>query len=210
MAFKHDVIEKNSILLLVLTLLVVSVGGLVTVASGARTFCKFGASIRTGMELASNRDNTVLHSDARPGKPSVLHPCHPIDRPLRMTRLPPDAAHCSSLQQCCPAGVTRRGLLALAAPDIWAVDAARPGQRPAAGSDEDELWYAMDRAERDLQQHPSLVRDPALNDYVRGVACRGAADPSGAGGLAGDISTLAAMGAYGVMAWATVHVIAAW
>ena len=32
MAFKHDVIEKNSILLLVLTLIVVSIGGLVEIA----------------------------------------------------------------------------------------------------------------------------------------------------------------------------------
>jgi predicted Zn-dependent protease len=70
-------------------------------------------------------------------------------------------------------------LLALAAPALWAVDAARPGQRPAAGSDEDELWYAMERAERELQQHPTLVRDPALNDYVRGVACRVAAEHCG-------------------------------
>ena len=70
-------------------------------------------------------------------------------------------------------------LLALAAPALLAVESARPGQRPAAGSDEDELWYAMDRAERDLQQHPSLVRDPALNAYVRGVACRVAADHCG-------------------------------
>ena len=53
---------------------------------------------------------------------------------------------------------------------------ARPGDRPPAGSDEDELWYAMDRAERELQQHPLLVRDEALNAYVRGVACRVAAD----------------------------------
>ncbi len=66
-----------------------------------------------------------------------------------------------------------------AAPAAWAngpVDTAVPGQRPAPGSDEDELWYAMERAERELQQHPLLVRDPALNDYVRGVACRVAAD----------------------------------
>lgn len=53
---------------------------------------------------------------------------------------------------------------------------ALPGDRPPAGSDEDELWYAMDRAERELQQHPLLVRDEALNAYVRGVACRVAAD----------------------------------
>lgn len=56
------------------------------------------------------------------------------------------------------------------------VEAARPGDRPPAGSDEDELWYAMDRAERELQQHPLLVRDEALNAYVRGVACRVAGD----------------------------------
>lgn len=71
------------------------------------------------------------------------------------------------------------GLLALAAPVPANVDPARPGQRPPAGSDEDELWYAMERAERELQQHPSLVRDPALNAYVRGVACRVAADYCG-------------------------------
>lgn len=67
----------------------------------------------------------------------------------------------------------------LAAAPAWAadpVDAALPGQRPPAGSDEDELWYAMERAERELQQHPLLVRDPALNAYVRGVACRVAGD----------------------------------
>lgn len=52
------------------------------------------------------------------------------------------------------------------------VDAARPGQRPPAGSDEDELWYAMERAERELQASPRLIRDPALNAYVRGVACK--------------------------------------
>ncbi|WP_158637160.1 M48 family metallopeptidase [Arenimonas daejeonensis] len=56
------------------------------------------------------------------------------------------------------------------------MDSARPGQRPPAGSDEDELWYAMDRAERELQQHPLLVRDEALNAYVRDVACRVAGD----------------------------------
>lgn len=56
------------------------------------------------------------------------------------------------------------------------VESARPGERPPAGSEEDELWYAMERAERELQQHPLLVRDEALNAYVRGVACKVAAD----------------------------------
>lgn len=70
-------------------------------------------------------------------------------------------------------------LLALAAPAVPSVEPALPGQRPPAGSDEDELWYAMDRAEAELRQHPGLVRDPALNAYVRGVACRVAADHCG-------------------------------
>ena len=71
----------------------------------------------------------------------------------------------------------RHWLLAawLAAVPAWATDTvapALPGQRPAPGSDEDELWYAMDRAERELRQHPRRVTDPALNAYVQAVACR--------------------------------------
>lgn len=50
--------------------------------------------------------------------------------------------------------------------------AARPDERPAPGTDEAELWYAMERIERELQVSPLLVRDPALNDYVRGVLCK--------------------------------------
>ncbi len=56
------------------------------------------------------------------------------------------------------------------------VRVATPGSRPTAGSDEDALWYAMQRSERELQSSPQLVRDPALNAYVRGVACKVAAD----------------------------------
>jgi predicted Zn-dependent protease len=48
----------------------------------------------------------------------------------------------------------------------------QPGERPAANSTEAELWYGMDQAERDLKTAPILVRDPALNAYVHGVACR--------------------------------------
>ena len=51
-----------------------------------------------------------------------------------------------------------------------------PGTKPVAGTDEDELWYAMERAERELQLSPQLVRDKALTDYVRKVACEAAAD----------------------------------
>lgn len=44
--------------------------------------------------------------------------------------------------------------------------------RPAPGSDEAELWYAMNEAERELRQSPLIVRDPALNAYARGVLCK--------------------------------------
>jgi beta-barrel assembly-enhancing protease len=52
----------------------------------------------------------------------------------------------------------------------------KPGTKPVAGTDEDELWYAMERAERELQLSPQLVRDKALTEYVRKVACDAAAD----------------------------------
>jgi beta-barrel assembly-enhancing protease len=51
-----------------------------------------------------------------------------------------------------------------------------PGSRPVSGTDEDELWYAMERAERELARSPMRVRDPALNEYVRSVACKAAMD----------------------------------
>lgn len=51
-----------------------------------------------------------------------------------------------------------------------------PGSTPVAGTDEDEIWYAMERAERELQRSPLRVRDPALNDYVRKTVCKSAGD----------------------------------
>ena len=50
-----------------------------------------------------------------------------------------------------------------------------PGSRPVAGTDEDELWYAMEKSEEELQRSPLRVRDPALNAYVKDVACRASA-----------------------------------
>lgn len=47
---------------------------------------------------------------------------------------------------------------------------------PARDKDEAELWYAMERAETELKRSPLLIRDPALNAYVRGVACKVAGD----------------------------------
>lgn len=57
-----------------------------------------------------------------------------------------------------------------------AVREHRPGDAPVAGTDEDELWYAMQRAEAELQRSPLLVKDPALNAYVRGIACKVSGD----------------------------------
>ena len=51
-----------------------------------------------------------------------------------------------------------------------------PGTQPVAGTDEDELWYAMERAEKELQRSPLLVRDDALNAYISQVACKAAAE----------------------------------
>jgi predicted Zn-dependent protease len=51
-----------------------------------------------------------------------------------------------------------------------------PGSTPVSGTDEAELWYAMERAERELARSPFRVRDQALNDYVRKVACEVAND----------------------------------
>jgi predicted Zn-dependent protease len=50
-------------------------------------------------------------------------------------------------------------------------DSAQPNAGPVAGSDEAELWYAMERVERELQHSPLVVRDPALNAYARKVLC---------------------------------------
>jgi predicted Zn-dependent protease len=49
---------------------------------------------------------------------------------------------------------------------------ARPDVRPQPGTDEAELWYAMERIELQLQQSPLLVRDPELNAYTRNVLCK--------------------------------------
>ena len=71
-----------------------------------------------------------------------------------------------------------RALLALVMAALLAACASRapvreiaPGSEPVAGTDEAELWYAMERAELELRRSPFRVRDPALNDYVRKVAC---------------------------------------
>lgn len=48
----------------------------------------------------------------------------------------------------------------------------RPGERPAAGSTESELWYGMDQAEKEIRNSPQIVRDPELQRYVERVTCK--------------------------------------
>lgn len=64
---------------------------------------------------------------------------------------------------------------AFAAPRQTAPAPSTGTSQPASG-DEAELWYAMERAETELKRSPLLVRDPALNAYVRSVACKVAGD----------------------------------
>jgi predicted Zn-dependent protease len=44
--------------------------------------------------------------------------------------------------------------------------------RPEPGTDEGGLWAFMDREEQRLKRSSFLIRDPALHDYVNGIACR--------------------------------------
>jgi predicted Zn-dependent protease len=56
-------------------------------------------------------------------------------------------------------------------PDILPV-----GYQPPINSDEAGLWMAADQAEKGFRTSPLLVRDPALNAYVKGVVCKLAPD----------------------------------
>ncbi|HXV24867.1 MAG TPA: M48 family metalloprotease [Alphaproteobacteria bacterium] len=47
-----------------------------------------------------------------------------------------------------------------------------PGDRPAEQSDEAGLWLVMERAEANLRSSGRVVEDPALNAYLRSVACK--------------------------------------
>jgi len=46
-----------------------------------------------------------------------------------------------------------------------------PGSIPL-NSDEAGLWMIVEKAERDIKRSPLLIKDPALNAYVRGVVCK--------------------------------------
>lgn len=59
---------------------------------------------------------------------------------------------------------------AFAATDIPAVRA--PNLRPDVTTDEGGLWSVSDKSELQAKASAELNRDPALNEYVRGVACK--------------------------------------
>jgi Zn-dependent protease with chaperone function len=52
----------------------------------------------------------------------------------------------------------------------------QPGERPALETDEAGFWMAFDEFEADLKASSLVVRDPALNHYVRGIVCNLAGD----------------------------------
>ena len=56
-----------------------------------------------------------------------------------------------------------------------------PGERPNEQSDEAGLWLVMEQAEDDLRSSGRVVAEPALNAYLRSVACKVAPE------LCGDI-----------------------
>lgn len=75
--------------------------------------------------------------------------------------------------------VTRFGaaLLAFAQPLALQAEASAPptGEYQLyqpQDADERGLWMKVDEAERTLRTSPAVIRDPALNGYVRGVLCR--------------------------------------
>lgn len=81
-------------------------------------------------------------------------------------------------------GFTRRGMIgglcscsALAlAGCATAEKPISPRYKPALSSAEAGLWQVMDKAEAEVRQSRSLIRDKELNAYVKGVVCRLAAD----------------------------------
>jgi predicted Zn-dependent protease len=51
-----------------------------------------------------------------------------------------------------------------------------PGYEPSEAQDEQGLWMELEEYERTLNQSALLVRDPDLNNYIKGIVCRVAGD----------------------------------
>ena len=66
-------------------------------------------------------------------------------------------------------------LIASACASTAPVSNIQPGQRPALDSDEGGFWMAFEEFEDELKDSGLIVRDPALNRYVRGLVCNLAA-----------------------------------
>lgn len=76
------------------------------------------------------------------------------------------AAGCALLLIAADAAAAKRAVK-LPEPDLLPI-----GYRPAPDSDEAGLWMAADEAEKSFSSTPLLVRDPALNAYVKGIVCK--------------------------------------
>jgi predicted Zn-dependent protease len=66
---------------------------------------------------------------------------------------------------CCLAGLA-------AAADRDLSPKIPPGYTPTLADDENGMWMEVGEFERQLAASPLTLRDPAINDYVRGVVCR--------------------------------------
>jgi predicted Zn-dependent protease len=73
----------------------------------------------------------------------------------------------------------RRAFLAACALPLLGHAAPARFERPDPVSDEGGLWAYMDREEERLRRSAFLIRDPALNAYVRDIACRLAGEHCG-------------------------------
>src|SRR5882672_802504 len=61
---------------------------------------------------------------------------------------------------------------ATAGPPPGRVADLKPAERPAPNSNEAGLWMQVERTESQLRTSGTLVRDPALQAYIQGIACR--------------------------------------
>jgi predicted Zn-dependent protease len=75
--------------------------------------------------------------------------------------------------------IRRRAFLAACALPLLGHAAPARFERPDPASDEGGLWAYMDREEERVRRSAFLIRDPALNAYVRDIACRLAGEHCG-------------------------------
>lgn len=70
--------------------------------------------------------------------------------------------------------LARAGIAGLLAASMTASSVLAQGvpQSMPLNSDEAGLWMMFEKAEKDIQRSPLLIKDPALNAYVRGVVCK--------------------------------------